>query len=117
LARIGSGANQPWEVVGSRDTTLSLATPAYGVQITSPVTVGGRITGVDESLRVQVRGTGETGVLGEGSGIPAGGENQPWTAQVSFRPSTGTVRTIVVSTGGHAGPGVGRFAITGVRVS
>jgi hypothetical protein len=116
LARIGSGANRPWEVVGTRDTTLSLTTPAYGALVASPLTAGGRITGVDESLRVQVRGTGETGVLGEVAGIPAGGENHPWTAQMSFRRSTGTVRTIVVSTGGHAGPGVGRFAITGVRV-
>jgi hypothetical protein len=116
LARIGSGANQPWEVVGTRDETLSLTTPAYRASITSPVTVGGRITGVDESVRIQVRGTGETGVLGEVAGIPAGGENQPWTAQVSFHRSTGTVRTIIVSTGSHVGPGVGRFAITGVRV-
>jgi hypothetical protein len=116
LARIGSGANRPWEVVGTRDETLSLTTPAYSASIASPVTVGGRITGVDENLRIQVRGTGETGVLGEVSGIPAGGENQPWTAQLPFRRSTGTVRTIIVSTGGHAGPGVERFAITGVRV-
>ncbi len=116
LARIGSGADQPWEVVGTRDTTLSLTMPAYGASITSPVTVGGRITGVDESLRIQIRGTGETGVLGEVAGIPAGGENQPWTARVSYSRSTGTVRTIIVSTGSHAGPGVGRFAIIGVRV-
>jgi hypothetical protein len=116
LARIGSGANRPWEVVGTRDETLSLTTPAYGASIASPVTVGGRITGVDESLRIQIRGTAEAAALGEVSGIPAGGENQPWTGQLSFRRSTGTVRTIIVSTGGHAGPGVERFAITGVRV-
>jgi hypothetical protein len=116
LARIGAGDNRPWEVVGSQDTTLTLDIPAYGATIGSPVTVGGRITGVDESLRVQVRATGESGVLGEVVGIPAGGAKQPWSARVSFRGSAGTVRTLVVSTGGHAGPGVERFAITGVRV-
>lgn len=47
LARIGSGSDAPWEVVGTRDTTLSLTTPTYGAKVRSPVTVGGRVTGVD----------------------------------------------------------------------
>jgi hypothetical protein len=117
LARIGTGDNRPWEVVGSEDTTLSLTTPAYGSRIASPVTVGGRITGVDESLRVQVRGTGSETPLGEVGGLPAGGDNRPWSATVSFRASSGTVRTLVVSTASHVEPGVGRFAIMGVRVA
>jgi hypothetical protein len=70
LAQIGAPPSRPWEVVGSDDTTLTLTTPACGARVTSPVSVGGRITGVDESLRVQVRGSGESGVLGELTGIP-----------------------------------------------
>jgi len=116
LARIGAGDYRPWEVVGTRDTTLTLTTPAYGARITSPVTVGGRITGVDESLRIQVRGNDRDGLLGETAGIPAGGENRPWSATVSFRASAGTVRTLVVSTAAHAGTGIGRFAIIGAVV-
>ncbi|MBI3686045.1 MAG: hypothetical protein HY241_01685 [Actinobacteria bacterium] len=114
LARLGVGADAPWEVVGTRDTTLSLTTPGYGSPVTSPVTVGGRITGVDESLVVQVRALG-TPRLAQTAGIPAGGENTPWSTPVSFTAPIGTVLTIAVSTGGHV-TGVERFAITGVRV-
>jgi len=113
LARIGSGADAPWEVVGSRDATLSLTTPDYGATVSSPVTVGGRITGVDESLRVQVRALGAP-LLGQLGGIPAGGQDTPWSARVAFTAPAGTVLTIAVSTGGHL-LGVERFAITGVR--
>jgi hypothetical protein len=115
LARIGDGANRPWEVVGTRDSTLSLTSPPYGSTVTSPVTMGGRITGVDESLRLQVRARTATGVLGEVVGIGAGGENEPWTGRVSFSTPIRTVLTLVVSTGGHAGSGIERFAIMGVR--
>ena len=116
LARIGIGDDQPWEVVGSEDTTLTLTRPAYGAAISSPVTVGGRITGVDESLRVAVLALGGSNPLGEIRGMAAGGQNAPWSATVSFRRSGGTVRTIVVSTASHLDRGVDRFAITGVRV-
>jgi len=116
LTLIGRGDQRPWEVVGSEDTTLSLTTPAYGARVSSPVTAGGRITGVDESLRVQVRGTASTAPLGEVAGIAAGGQNQPWSATVPFAAADGTVRTLVVSTASHINEGIGRFAITGVRV-
>lgn len=116
LARIGGGDRQPWEVVGSQDTTLTLTTPAYGARIASPVTVGGRITGIDESLRIQVLGLGAANPLGTVNGVGAGGQNAPWSATVSFRQSTGTVRTIVVSATGQLDGAVKQFAITGVRV-
>jgi hypothetical protein len=115
LARIGTGTNRPWEVVGTRDSTLSLTSPRYGTTVTSPVTMGGRITGVDESLHLQVRSLTTSGVLGEMSGVPGGGENAPWSGRVSFSAPARTVLTLVVSTGGHAGPGIERFAIMGVR--
>ena len=47
LVRIGQGLDAPWEVVGTIDTTLTLDRPRYGATVTSPLTVGGRITGVD----------------------------------------------------------------------
>jgi hypothetical protein len=113
LARIGTGADAPWEVAGTRDTTLTLTRPGYGTTVVSPVAVGGRITGVDESLRVQVRALGKP-LLGEVSGIPAGGDRSPWSAQVRFTAPAATVLTIAVSTGGHSAE-VERFAVTGVR--
>jgi hypothetical protein len=115
LARIGTGTNRPWEVVGTRDSTLSLASPRYGSTVTSPVTMGGRITGVDESLHLQVRSLTASGVVGAVYGIPAGGDNTPWSGRVSFSAPAGTVLTLVVSTGGHVDSGIERFAIMGVR--
>lgn len=112
LARIGTGDDAPWEVVGTRDTTLTLTEPRYGATISTPVTVGGRITGVDESIRVQVRQL--SGVLGESCCPAAGGENTPWTATVPYAGASGAALTIVASTGGHVAD-VERFAITGVR--
>src|SRR5262249_3784705 len=109
-----TGRYAPWEVVGSRDTLLTLTVPAYGATVLSPLTVGGRITGVDESLVIQVRSLG-TGLVGQTGGIPAGGQNTPWSATVRFTAPAGTVLTVAVSTGGHVA-GVEEFAITGVRV-
>jgi hypothetical protein len=115
LARIGSGGDAPWEAVGTRDTTLRLTTPAYGSAVTSPVTVGGLITGVDESLAVQVRSR-QSRVLGRSVGIPAGGERTPWSAQVAYSAPAGTLLTIAVSTGGHVAA-VERFAVTAARAT
>ncbi|MDT4935827.1 MAG: hypothetical protein QOK11_3719, partial [Pseudonocardiales bacterium] len=58
LVRYASTAGDktaPWEVVGSDDTDFSLEQPAYGSQVSSPITVGGHITGVDENIVVVVR--------------------------------------------------------------
>ena len=127
LVRYGSGADAPWVVVGSDDTDLTLSTPRYGSTVTSPLRVGGVVTGVDESLRIIVLGPTSPTPLGVVSGLPAGGQRTPWSATVRFTlPSTtssgtptsaksGTVVTIAVSTGGHL-KGVERFAVTAARV-
>jgi Immunoglobulin-like domain of bacterial spore germination len=114
LVRFGPGSDAPWEVVGTSDTDLTLETPSYGSRVSSTVTVGGRITGVDENLRVQVRQASSEGPIGEACCLPAGGENTPWQTTVSFSGATDPALTIVVSTGGHI-QGVERFAITAVR--
>ncbi|MFI7063097.1 hypothetical protein ACIBL3_19095 [Kribbella sp. NPDC050124] len=115
LVRIGPGDDAPWEVVGSRDSTLTLDRPRYAALVSSPITVGGRITGVDESIRVDVRQSGSERPLGASCCVPAGGEKQPWSIPVSFRGAAEGAVTIVASTGGHV-QDVERFAITGVRV-
>lgn len=112
LAKLGAGQDAPWEVVGTRDTTLTLTEPRYGGTVSTPLTVGGKVTGVDESIRVQVRQP--AGLLGESCCLSAGGENTPWTATVSYDGATGAALTVVASTGGHV-TDVERFAITGVR--
>ena len=114
LVRMGFGDNAPWEVVGTDDTTLTLSTPGYGARVSSPTTVGGRISGADESLRVGLFSV--LNGVGESPGIPAGGQNTPWSTRVGFVAAPGTVLIIVVSTGGHVVP-VERFAITGATVA
>jgi hypothetical protein len=114
LMRFGTGDDAPWEVVGTTDTGLVLETPDYGTTAHSPVTVAGTITGVDESLRVQVRQASSSAPLGEACCLAAGGDNSPWRTTVAFEGATDPALTIVVSTGGHV-QDVERFAITGVR--
>ncbi|MGW1346903.1 hypothetical protein ACWCOV_38030 [Kribbella sp. NPDC002412] len=115
LARIGQGEDAPWEVVGSRDSMLTLERPRYAARVSSPITVGGRITGVDESIRVDVRQAGSERPLGSSCCVPGGGQKQPWSTRVSFRGAAEGAVTVVASTGGHV-QDVERFAITGVRV-
>lgn len=114
LARIGVGDDAPWEIVGAEGEMLLLDTPGYGAAVTSPLEVSGRITGVDESLTVQVRVKGRAEPAGEVSGIPAGGDNAPWSVQVPFTADPGSVLTVAVSSGGHIAE-VEHFAITGAR--
>ncbi|WP_244975877.1 Gmad2 immunoglobulin-like domain-containing protein [Nocardia huaxiensis] len=114
LVRLGSGDDAPWEVVGSEDRTLTITTPRYGAQVGSPFTVGGRITGVDESLDIRLLQLPNTQPVGEVGQIPAGGTDSPWTATVPFAASCPGTLTLVVATGGHVAE-VEKFAITAVR--
>jgi hypothetical protein len=114
LVRFGTAADAPWEVVGSDDNPdlITIEQPAYGSAVSSPMTVGGHITGVDESIRVTVRSLSSGQPLGGACCGTTGGTRQPWAETFSF---TGTgVFTIVASTGGHF-KGVESFAIQGVH--
>lgn len=114
LMRYGTGDDAPWEVVGTRDTDLLLETPDYGTTAGSPMTVAGYITGVDESLRVQVRQSSSPEPLGESCCLPAGGTEAPWETTVELSGASDPAITVVASTGGHVQE-VERFAITGLR--
>jgi hypothetical protein len=114
LVRIGQGSDAPWEVVGTVDTTLSLDRPRYGATVTSPLTASGLITGVDESIRLEVRQPSSTRPIGTSCCVPAGGTSQPWSARVTFKGATDPALTLVASTGGHI-KSVERFAITAIR--
>ncbi|GFH34478.1 hypothetical protein [Streptomyces pacificus] len=115
LVRFGTGPDAPWEVVGTDDTTFSLTTPAYGALVRSPLKTGGRITGVDESIHVQVRQPSSDTPLGTSACCtPAGGESRPWSVTVPFSGARDPVLTVVASTGGHVAS-VERFTVTAVR--
>lgn len=113
LLRFGADADAPWEVVGTDDTDFSLTSPAYAAKVSSPVVVGGKITGVDESIHVQARQLSSVGAIGDACCLPAGGERSPWQTSLAFRAATGSVVTIAAATGGHIRQ-VERFTVTGV---
>lgn len=113
LFRVGTGKDAPWEVVGTDDTHFTLTTPPYGSKARSPMTVGGRITGVDENIQVRIVHLSKGRLLPRHCCLAAGGEKSPWSLKVSFRPAPGTL-TVAVWTGGHLAE-VERFAVTGVR--
>ncbi|MEU9775055.1 hypothetical protein [Streptomyces sp. NPDC047968] len=115
LVRYGAGPDAPWEVVGTDDTTFSLTTPAYGSVARSPLTAGGLITGVDESIAVQVRQPSSETPLGTSPCCtPGGGTDQPWSVTVPYSGARDAVLTVVASTGGHVAT-VERFTVTAVR--
>ena len=114
LVKVSSGADAPWEVVGTRDTTLTLTRPAYGSTVTSPMTVGGRITGVDERVVVTLH-THTGDLVAPPAAVAAGGQRARWSVPVTFHAGRGTVLTVAAATGGHVAA-VERFAVTGVRV-
>jgi hypothetical protein len=112
LVRIGSGAGQPWEVVGTDDTpTFSLTRPRYGSSVTGTTIAGGHIAGVDESIRVTARQL--SGVVGSFCCLPAGAPTS-WSVPLSLTNLRPGPVTIAASTGGHLAS-VERFAVTGVR--
>jgi hypothetical protein len=114
LVRLGAGPTAPWEVVGTNDTTFSMTLPGYGSLGSSPLTVGGTITGVDENISVVVRQPSSAGPLGQSCCLPAGGTNTPWRTTVSYQGATDPVLTVVAATGGHL-QAVERFTVTAVR--
>jgi hypothetical protein len=115
LVRYGTAPDSPWEVVGSDDTTLSLEQPAYGSRVSSPMTIGGHITGVDENIVVRLAQAENPNVTWTTpvARVPAGGDHAAWTTgPVSF--TERGVLIIVATTGGHLQE-VERFAIQGVH--
>lgn len=114
LVKWGTASTAPWEVVGTADTTLELTRPAYGSSVSSPAVVGGSITGVDESISLQVRILAAK--VGSYCCLAAGGTDTPWQATVKFSAPSGSVVTIVAATGGHVAA-VERFSVTGVRAA
>jgi hypothetical protein len=116
LVRFGTDPDAPWEVVGTDDTpSFALTAPPYGSSASSPLTVGGTITGVDENIKVQVLGLSASGPLGASGGVPAGGTATPWRTTVSFTGASDPVLTVAAATGGHL-QRVERFTVTAVVV-
>lgn len=108
LVKYGTGRYAPWEVVGTDDTTLTLDTPLYGTSVSSPVRIGGKITGVDENLRAEVRALGTAPAVGTVCCLPAG-------QALRGRSPCRSTRTRARSSPSSCTPGVISRALSGSR--
>lgn len=79
LARYGDAG--PWTVVRVGGTDLTLTTPAPGSRVRSPLQVSGRVTGVDENVRLDL--VTRSGAVIATSGAPAGSE-VPWEGELRW---------------------------------
>ena len=114
LVRFGQGDRAPWEVVGTDDTTFTLTSPPYASVLRLPLSTGGTITGVDESITVKVLQPGSAAPVAVSCCHAAGGTGSPWSIVISGPlPNHGNL-IIAAATGGHVAQ-VERFAVTGVR--
>lgn len=112
LVRAGSTPDAPWEVMGTEDSDFSInpiTSPA-----SSPLTVSGTISGVDENIKVQVLSP-SAGRIGSACCAPAGDPSAPWSLRVDLTQTSDDLVTVAASTGGHLA-GVERFTVTGVRL-
>jgi hypothetical protein len=114
LVRFGPSPDAPWEVVGTTDDALTIDTPRYGSPLSSPLIVGGTITGVDESIEVAVRQVSSPEPLGSDCCVPAGGERAWWETTIDVAGATDPAVTVVAWSGGHV-QDVEVFAITGLH--
>jgi len=97
LVRVAASDSAPYVVVSATAPYLSITGPAAGAAIRSPLTVSGRITGVDESIRVDVRVLSRPAPIGSAR-TPGGGDNSPWSAPVSFPATADRGATVVAWT-------------------
>jgi hypothetical protein len=110
LEQVGRGPNGPWAVTGASAEDVGITTPDAGGSVESPLTVTGRVTGVDESVHVQLL-AGST-QLADGH-APAGAE-QPWSQLLRWSSTTWSTGAVVAST--YDGKGdLHALALTPVR--
>jgi hypothetical protein len=114
LRRFGPSSDAPWEVVGTRDTDLTLDLPDYGSTVSSPVVVGGSVTGLEGSLTVSVRQVSAPEPLGGVADLVITPQTSAWDAEIPYAGATDPALTIVVSLRSDAREAA-RFAITAVR--
>lgn len=78
LERVGDAAG-PWSVTGASSTDLVLTDPDDGGEVSSPLRVTGRVTGVDQSVHLRLQ---SRTLLAEAF-APAG-RDQPWSQALTW---------------------------------
>lgn len=93
LEQYGSGG--PWTVVGVGGTDLTITTPRAGQLVTSPLSVSGRITGVDEHVKLQL-------ITFSGVEVATGGAQAgsavPWQGSLAWTTGGWTTGAVIGTT-------------------
>jgi hypothetical protein len=94
LAQV-SDAKGPWTVTGVLGADLTITSPRPGAAVSSPLSVTGRITGVDENVRLRlITATGKEIAT---AGAPAGSA-VPWQGTLAWADPSWTTAGIVGTT-------------------
>jgi hypothetical protein len=109
LVKVGGAGLGPWSVTHADSDNLSVSSPADGDDVTSPMTVTGRVPGVDESVHLRLM---TDAVLAEGF-APAG-HDLPWTHLLRWPTTDWSVAALVGSTFNGKGD-LAAVTITAVR--
>ncbi|MCU1590989.1 MAG: hypothetical protein JWP11_2245 [Frankiales bacterium] len=111
LVQVGRDAKGPWSVTGATAVDLTVQDPVDRAEVTSPLEVYGRVTGVDQSVHVRLM---SGSLLAEG--FAAAGQERPWSQQLVWTATHWSVGAIVGSTFSGKGD-LSAVTITAVRRS
>jgi hypothetical protein len=109
LVKVGRDANGPWSVTGASSDNLSVTQPNDGDEVSSPLAVAGRVSGVDQSVHLRLM---TTAVLAEAF-APAG-MDLPWTQSLTWTESEWSVAALAANTFNGKGD-LSAVTITAVR--
>jgi hypothetical protein len=109
LVKVGAAGIGPWSVTHADSDNLSVTSPSDGDDISSPLTVTGRVPGVDESVHLQL--LGDTRLA---EGFAPAGHDLPWTHLLSWPDSSWSVAALSASTFNGKGD-LSAITVTAVR--
>ena len=111
VEQVGRTTSGPWSVTGAASEDVGITAPEADAAVTSPLTVTGRVTGVDESVRVQLLASSGTELAG---GYAPAGAEEPWSLPLRWTSSAWSVGAVVASTANGNGD-LRAFGLTPVR--
>ena len=98
------GADDSWWVLGSATADITLATPAAGDPITSPVVLTGSALAFEGHVDVEVRQDGVRAPVGTGFVTGGGDVVRPFSGEVGFTaPTSGHGALVLFTTGAEDG--------------
>jgi hypothetical protein len=91
-------SDDSWWVLGSATGNITVARPAAGATVTSPVTVAGEALAFEGNVIVEVRQDGRTEPIGSGNVTGGGGPGAPFEGPIEFSTPTADYGALVFLT-------------------